>query len=199
MSPALCPQRTNATVTREVVAQSTPPYPFEHNGPAIVAGNAWCLHEDLAKAPQGLPIIAVNGAAGEVKAGFLYSKHPERMVGKGGYWIWRQQRFHTNFTVHGSAFHENMPWVNYFWEGARGGGGSGWGARKLATLLGFDSIILCGMPLNPGNYASGRLSKLMRNPDVIDGLRREIEADVEWHEGVTSMSGWTRELLGAPC
>ena len=181
------------------MAQSTPPYLFEHNGLAIVAGNAWCLHEDLAKAPQGLPIIAVNGAAGEVKAEFLYSKHPERMVGKGGNWIWRQRRFHTNFTVHGSAFHENMPWVDYFWEGARGGGGSGWGARKLATLLGFDPVILCGMPLNPGNYASGRLSKLMKNPDVIDGFRREIEADVEWHEGVYSMSGFTRDLFGEPC
>ncbi|KKL76037.1 hypothetical protein LCGC14_2048930, partial [marine sediment metagenome] len=74
----------------------------------------------------------------------------------------------------------------------------GWGARKLATLLGFDSVILCGMPLNPGNYASGRLSKLMKNPDVIDSFRREIEDDIEWHEGVTSMSGWTRELLGGP-
>ncbi len=92
-----------------------------------------------------------------------------------------------------------MPWVDYFWEGARGGGGSGWGARKLATLLGFGPIILCGMPLNPGGYASNPIAKLMRREDVIDGFRREIENDVEWHKGVTSISGWTRELLGAPC
>lgn len=132
-----------------------------------------------------------------MKASFLYSKHPERMVGKGGYWIQKQQRFHEDFTVHGSKFHENMPWIDYFWEGARGGGGSGWGARKLASLLGFSTVILCGMPLESGNYASG-LSKLMKNPEIIDNLRREIEADVEWHEGVTSMSGWTRELLCSP-
>lgn len=188
-----------SVVTREVVVQSTPPYTFKHNGPVIVAGNAWCLHEDLAKAPQGLPIIAVNGAAGEIKAEFLYSKHPERMVKRGGYWIQKQRRFHVNFTVHGSAFHENMPWIDYFWEGARGGGGSGWGARKLATLLGFDSVILCGMPLDPGGYASGKLSKIMNKPDVINGYRCEIEDDTKWHEGVHSMSGWTRELLGSPC
>lgn len=196
MSLVLCPRRTNAI--REVVAQSTPPYSFEHSGPVIVAGNAWCLHEDLARAPQGLPIIAVNGAAGEIKAGFLYSKHPERMVGRGGYWIGKQRRFHEDFTVHGSRFHESMPHIQYWWEGARGGGGSGWGARKLATLLGFDTVILCGMPLDPGGYASGRLAKLMNKPDVIDAYRREIASDTEWHEGVYSMSGWTKGLLGSP-
>ena len=119
------------------------------------------------------------------------------MVGKGGHWIQKQYRFHEDFTVHGSAFHENMPWIDYWWESARGGGGSGWGARKLASLLGFSAVILCGMPLEPGNYASG-LSKLMKNPEIIDNLRREIESDVDWHEGVTSMSGWTREFLCSP-
>ena len=195
MSLVLCPRRTNIVVTREVVGQSTTSYPFEHNGPVIVAGNAWCLHEDLAKAPQGLPIIAVNGAASEIKAEFLYSKHPERMVERGGYWIQKQQRFHANFTVHGSAFHENMPWVDYWWEDARGGGGSAWGARKVAALMGFAPVILCGAPLDPGGYASNPIAKLMRREDVINNLRREIEADTKWHEGVYSMSGWTKEFL----
>lgn len=175
-----------------------PSYPFQHSGSVLVCGNAFCLHDDLARAPN-LPIIAVNGASGEIKADFLYTKHPIRFVERGYEWIGRQRKFHENFTVHGSKFHENMPHVQYWWEGARGGGGSGWGARKLSTLLGFDSVILCGMPLDPGGYASGRLSKLMNKPDVIDGYRREIEADTEWHEGVLSMSGWTAQILGSPC
>ena len=33
---------------------------------------------------------------------------------------------------------------------------------------------------------------------VIDQFRRQIEAEPEWHDGVTSMSGWTREFFGAP-
>ena len=158
------------------------------------------MHEDIARARElygDLPVIAVNGAAREVKADFLYSKHPERFVEAGGYWIARQQVFHTTFEVHGSAFHEDMPFVDYWWEAARGGGGSGWGGRKLATCLGFDSVILCGTPLVPGGYARG-ISKLMNRQDVIDNFRREIEADIEWHAGATSMSGWTRELLGEP-
>lgn len=177
---------------------SSPPYLFSHSGPVLVCGNAYNLHDDLAKAPKGLPIIAVNGASGEVKADFLYTKHPMRFVERGYEWIVRQRRFHEDFTVHGSKFHERMPHVQYWWEAARGGGGSGWGARKLATLLGFNIVILCGMPLDPGGYAGGRLSKLMNKPDVIDGYRREIEEDTEWHEKVVSMSGWTADLLGGP-
>ena len=177
---------------------SVPPYPFKHSGPVLVCGNAYNLHDDLERAWGLYPdavVIAVNGASGEVKALALYSKHPEKMPE----WILRQRKFGDIFKVHGSKYKPDCSWVDHWWEGARGGGGSGWGARKLATLLGLDPVILCGMPLNPGNYASGRLSKLMKDPYVIDNLRREIEADVEWHEGVTSMSGWTRELLDAPC
>ena len=176
---------------------ASPLYPFKHSGPVIVAGNARCMHEDISRAREiygDIPIIAVNGASREIKAQFLYSKHPERFVERGGYWIARQQAFHLKFEVHGSAYHENMPFVHYWWEAARGGGGSGWGGRKLATCLGFDKVILCGIPLVPGGYVRG-ISKLMNRQDVIDVFRHEIEADTSWHEGVISMSGWTKDLL----
>lgn len=171
-------------------------YPHKHFGPALVCGAAWCLHEDLKYARKTYPnasVIAVNGASGELKAQFLYSKHPSRMP----QWIERQKQFGNDFTVHGSKYQPNMPWIQYWWSDARGGGGSAWGARKLATLLGFSPVILCGAPLDPGGYASSPIAKLMRRQDVIDRFREEIKADIDWHENVFSMSGWTKEFLSS--
>ena len=36
----------------------------------------------------------------------------------------------------------------------------------------------------------------MHRDDVVEHMRAGILADVEWHKGVASMSGWTRELFG---
>ena len=141
-------------------------------------------------------MIAVNGASAMVEAMALYSKHPERFKSWG--WIAAQSKLHDGFTVHGSQAHDGMPWVDHWWPDARGGGGSAWGARKLAWLMGFDPAILCGCPLAPGNYADHKPGVLMTQDAVIDQFRRQIEAEPEWREGVKSMSGWTREFFGAP-
>ena len=177
---------------------ASPPYPFSQSGPVLVCGNAFNLHDDFARARQlypDAPVIAVNGAAGEVKAFALYSKHPEKMP----QWIQRQRQLGDGFTVHGSKYKPGCSCIDHWWEDARGGGGSAWGARKVATLMGFYPVILCGTPLDPGGYASSPIAKLMRREDVIENLRCEIETDTEWHEGVYSMSGFTKKLLGSPC
>ena len=179
--------------------QASPPYSFAHSGLCIVAGNAACLHEDLKsvwdKYPE-TPVIAVNGAAREVKAIALYSKHPDRFMSLR--WIHHQRRkFGFSFSVHGSKYVEDMPWVNYWWEDTRGGGGSAWGARKLAWLMGFETVVLCGCPMIPGPYVGNHnMQGFMYRKDVVDNFRSEIKKDTEWLEGVHSMSGWTRELLG---
>lgn len=179
-----------------------PLYTIKHSGTVFVCGNAWCLHEDLEKARKiykDCPIIAVNGASREVKAFALFSYHPIRFVEAPYSWIKKQKKFGNDFTVHGARYKKNMPWVDYWWQGARGHGGSAWGARKVAKLMGFDQVILCGCPLVPGNYASYRPGDLMTRQDVIDRYRIEIESDIEWHKGVKSMSGWTAQFLGYPC
>jgi hypothetical protein len=178
---------------------ASPPFLYRHAGPALVCGNAWCLAGDLARARAiypDAPAIAVNGAAALVKAVALYSKHPDRLISWG--WIDAQMDLHDEFKVHGSRAQPRMPWVQHWWPDARGGGGSAWGARKLAWLMGFDPVILCGAPLTPGNYADHKPGVLMTQEAVIGRFRREIEAEPEWHAGVTSMSGWTEEFFGAP-
>lgn len=168
-----------------------------------MAGNAFSLDDDLARARKlypDAPVIAVNGAAREVRALALFSFHPERFALSGYDWIRRQRRrFGPGFTVHGSKFAAGCPHVEHWWEDARGQGGSAWGARKLAWLIGFEPVVLVGCPLAPGNYAGHRPGMLMAKPDVCERYASEIAADADWRGGAYSMSGATREILGEPC
>ena len=90
---------------------SSPAFSLRFSGPVIVAGNAWCLHDDISEARKtwpDAPVIACNGAAREVKAIALYSRHPERFTEHPYDWIGRQRRkFGDGFTVHSSNIERN--------------------------------------------------------------------------------------------
>jgi hypothetical protein len=188
--------------TKRGGGKAWPPCSIKYSGPVFVAGNAWCLHDDIETAKEifgNAPVIAVNGASREVQAIALFSYHPQRFIEKGCEWIRHQKRlFGNGFTVHASRHETGMPFVDHWWEDARGGGGSAWGARKLAWLLGFDTVVFVGCPLSPGNYAGHRPGMIMTRDDIIEPYRKDIEADTEWHEGCYSMSGWTRKFFGCP-
>lgn len=160
----------------------------------IVAGNADCLFDDLKRAGD-YPIIAVNGASQHVKAFALYSQHPEFFEKKG--WARKQRQFHDDFTVNAPLIKSIGGDIKY-WDIPLGGG-SAWGARKLAVLLGFTDVILCGCPLTPGPYVGNHyLGGLMADQKVVDDLFYFIEKDVKYHAGCTSMSGRTKELFCSP-
>lgn len=166
-----------------------------------MAGSALCLEDDLARARAiypDAPVIAVNAAAREVKAIALFSFHPDRL--KSFRWIEFQRKLHDDFTVHGrGAPQADCPWVDHWWLDCGGGGSSAWGARKLAWLMGFDPVVLSGCPLTPGPYVGWRPGQLMTRQNVMDDFYAQIESEPEWHEGVTSCSGWTMERFGSPC
>lgn len=189
--------------TKRGGGKSWPLYNGKYSGPAIVAGNAWCLHDDIEKAREKfgcVPVIAVNGAAREVAAIALFSYHPQRFIERGCEWIRHQKEiFGPGFTVHASRQEQGMPYVDHWWEDARGGGSSAWGARKLAWLMGFDPVVMVGCPLMPGNYTGFRPGQLMTHPATTERYAAEIAADSVWHDGAYSMSGRTKEILGAPC
>jgi len=163
----------------------------------IIAGNAWTLHKDLLKAKKlygELPHIAVNGAATSIPAPYLFSQHPEHYISHG--WLRKHKMINKYFEIYSNGDKGDFPFVDH-WVDIPKGGGSGWGARKLATLLGYDLAILCGMPLEPGPYVGNHnLGGFMHIPNVVKDLQDYIAADKDWHEGCISMSGWTRELLG---
>ena len=177
-----------------------PPYPFRRSGPCVVAGNAWTLMADLERARAAVgdvPVIAVNGAAKSVKALALFSFHPERF--ETGYrWAELQRMaWGGGFEIHAAKRVEGCPTVDYWWEDARGGGGSAWGARKAAWLMGFDPVILCGTPLEVGNYADGSIAKLMHDDRNLAAYRDWIAADTDWHEGCIGTGGWTGRFFGS--
>lgn len=101
--------------------------------------------------------------------------------------------------------------LNYTWPDLRWiYGSSGFGAALWAKHgMGFDEVILCGVPMERGGYAPeisafkkpqadrGRSfaedAVLDRWKGVIYGFIADGRA-----AGIRSMSGWTREVLGAP-
>jgi hypothetical protein len=172
---------------------AVPPPCFDR--PVLVCGNAACLHDDLATvAHLHAPVIAVNGAAAEVQALALYSKHTERMPR----WIGQQQRFGKGFLVYAARADDIYSWVDYWVPEVWGGGGSAWDARKLATHIGYGPVILCGCPMVVGPYVGNHnLNGFMHREDIVAGFRDDIAKDLLWHAGCYSMSGWTRDLLGA--
>lgn len=170
----------------------------------LIAGYAACLHEDIRCARQivgNVPIIAVNAAAKEVKALLLFSQHPDRF--KSMRWIEKQLLLYgKGFTVH-SRVDLNIPsvapWIDYWWS-IKGGGGSAWHARKVASFIGFNTVILCGCPMEPGPYVGNHnIGGFMHRQDVVDDLCNYIKQDKDWHNGVYSMSGKTRLWFGEPC
>lgn len=175
-----------------------PPYPLRHVGPCIVAGAAWCLHDDLERARKlfpDAPVIAVNGASREVAGLLLVTQHPQNLTAPGYEWLRHQRKFGHSFTVHSATAD---PHVDHVWNLPHRGG-SIWLARRIAGLVGFAPVILAGAPMVPGPYVEYRLGGLMQDPPTVDELLRQIAEDVENHAECVSMSGRTAELLGAPC
>jgi hypothetical protein len=183
---------------------ANPPYLSKHSGPVLVVGNAWCLADDLARARAlfpDAPCIAINGAAAEVKALALYTWHPDRLAARPFAWIEKQRAlFGGGFTVHGARPYPEMPWVEHWWHCTKkGGGGSAWGARKMAWLMGFAPVVLVGCPLVPGPYVNGSgIGGWMTKDHIVQDLVDQIAADKDWHQGACSMSGETKRILGEP-
>jgi hypothetical protein len=90
-------------------------------------------------------------------------------------------------------------------------GGSGFGAALWARHgMGFDEVILCGVPMEHGGYAPEIAAFKRPHADRgrsfadVSQLERWRAAIGEFAaqgktEGIRSMSGWTRDALGAPC
>jgi hypothetical protein len=85
--------------------------------------------------------------------------------------------------------------IDYKLPGQRTSGSSGLFAVRVAQVLGFGRVVLCGIPM------SNEYGKVEYGP-VWHGEKMFRDAFVNTlpliKDTVRSMSGWTRELLGAP-
>lgn len=187
---------------------ASPGYP-RYSGPVCIAGFGSSLFSDLARVKDAygdLPTIAVNMAAGHVKAFAIFSMHFDRdHLGK---WAgWQRDKFGEGFTIHAPGKPEwlshnqrNYPFVQFWWDGVMSKGSSGWAAARLAKAMGFSEVILCGVPIDHNRYADGGQAMLFQSQQTnsVSVFRKAIELDISTRRNCYSLSGFTRDLLGEP-
>jgi hypothetical protein len=82
-----------------------------------------------------------------------------------------------------------------------GSGSSGLFAVEIALRLGYERLVLCGIPLTGRTtiQENGEEERLRKGQPFIASFRDAWVRDFELlSPHVRSMSGWTRELLGGP-
>lgn len=109
-------------------------------------------------------------------------------------------------------YNKQYPSVTDWWENVSSGATSAGKAALIGMRMGFERIILCGCPMDGGGYVTGEAVVphdpgclrvgLDKNKDK-KIIRRYKERMAELAAGefrgkVFSMSGFTREVLGAP-
>lgn len=187
----------------------------------LVVGSAPCVRKDLAAARLLRPdadVIAVKFSVAIVHARIAVTHHGEHAE--------RMKKLHRQCWGDEVEIHmpkkkihdEQKQFVDRMWDELAGTGGtSAWGAARIARLLGYEEIILCGCPLEVakhGDYyhdqeifkaavkAGARRDRgePFANDNAIRGYQRFIESDLALGRGagIRSMSGWTMKKLGAP-
>lgn len=171
----------------------------------IVLGTAPSMWDDLDAARVilgGLPwdLIAVNGA------GWLYagpvalwcSVHGSKLVR----WVERRRElgFDMTFQAYGNFSKSEASGAVIRWNRPNGGGSSGLYATLTALELGYDHLILCGIPIagdRRHNYEAG--DAIIKADCPYESYRSGwTKAEETLKHRVRSMSGWTADLLGRP-
>lgn len=174
---------------------------------ALVLGGADCLHEDVAEYLDGdrpcHGMIACNDAIGEFRdltAGVTL--HPENLAG----WIgtrrnkgWPSIPYYTHKVTKRYPALPGMTVTDYNFPGQQESMTSAVMAAKVALLdLEFDHVVFCGVPMtNTPHYIHRPEAPTWDIADHYYKRWKTMIAD-EYKARMRSMSGRTRELLGAP-
>ena len=175
------------------------------SGNLVIYGTARCVWEDHKRLDNfHLPhweewdTMTVNDAVMYIpwEVNHAYSHDDEQLV----HWIaGRRRRYQAQYdleiiahTVTPNKTHGVIEWP------FPNTGTSGLGAAYVACGLGYDRIVLCGLPLDDSGHFYDP-PWIETNFSREENERRWVRAKKEIFEGrVTSMSGRTREILGAP-
>jgi len=171
-----------------------PPLAGQAAGPLLVCGSGRGLHDDAARVPAAVPVLAVNLAAFCVGRPVLHlaSLHAD-LVGHFLAILRQQQAGH----VHTHAVRPEAE-VENVWDLEGQPPCSGLFGAAVGLAMGYAPVILAGVPEDdhghlydppgsPGTYVGGgnEQSWLWHRDNVFAGR-------------VTSLSGRTRDWLGAP-
>lgn len=168
----------------------------------IILGSAPCWEADLASArvfAPDWPVVAVNGV------GTLYLDRIEAWCSIHGRdlmkWVpMREERGgNTDYAGYGNFTDREESGNIIRWNRPNSGGSSGLHAVELAMEIGYEKIILCGMPLDGQQRVRSldgiAVEGVCAYASYQDGWNKLLP---EMHGRVRSMSGWTKGLLGKP-
>ena len=178
-------------------------YEVRHQGPAIVCGGAPCVFKDLESVIKIYPqaaILGVNNAAAMIpEVDHVWTQHnnyAREYKLKAG----RPIKIHARAEIAGDE-------VDYWWNNMVAiKGSSGVVAAIWARAMGFDEVIMAGIPLSNTNtgyhsrYPDKKTDRVFATENSIIGWQQMVRFHKKQGrtQGIYSMSGYTRHVFGPP-
>lgn len=182
-----------------------PDHPTYNNKRILVCGSGRCVWADMEHfLPEirggGIHIMAVNDVGMHIpfRVHHWFSNSPDELLR----WVnARRPQYEHGSITHALKTARRKKDPKYLWPW-KGHGTSSLNATYTAVRLGYKEIILCGVPLDDsGHYFDPHWVSTNFDNEVPlkNGLLKWWKDSMEYFDGnVKSMSGRTRELLGAP-
>lgn len=164
-----------------------------YKGTCVIVGSGGSMWNDYDKIKdKGFDIMGVNvGGQFIPDLTHLFSWHCYQISAISKF---RKAEFYgKTFLTHSVREYDG---IDYVWYLSGGASMSGISAIDLCVLLGYENIILCGVPMDDSGYFYGR----PKNPEVCDKYRQEEvrRLKVKFGDRVKSLSGYTKEVFGEP-
>ena len=176
----------------------------------VIVGSARCVWDDLEQIwPVKDDVMCINDMI------MFYPEDIDHVFSCDGYmlkhwWAARRPPYKQQFTkipqFHTVNNDQNVP-RNYIRHDFTGGGTSGLAACFAGLNLGYSNIVLCGIPIdNSGHFWEAPWGKTNFQREIAnahgqirgDGRRFWVNAKEKFEGRVTSVSGFTKKLLGSP-
>ena len=168
------------------------------SGPLLIMGGGRTVWDDYAKVrPWKGEIMAVNdvGAVLHDRVRHWVTLHPEYLP---GWRTYRERHLYGQGIPAMTHSHKAKPGVDTVWSVGNVGGTSGLFACFVGLMLGYNEIVLAGVPMtNDGHF----FDPPWVGTDFVDRAVQSVwkQARENIFEGrVTSLSGLTSEWLGSP-
>lgn len=158
----------------------------------VILGGAGCVYDDLKRysPPPDAKVMVINDMGAEYPGRIDYwvSLHPDKLG------IWQRQRRDRKFNQdYLSVAHRKHSLAKVDHVFSDWGGSSGLFATKSALMLGFDHVVLCGIPMDSQPNVFRKNEKSWSS---FQQYKDKWPAHIPEMIGkVFSMSGWTREQL----
>lgn len=180
-----------------------PPLIVQYSGRLIILGTARCLWDDLKSLDQNIKshVMAVN------LAGYFYTKPIDHWASLHPVFL---QRFHdiraAEYTKHSHIHRHSIKYGKGMigWDFGTDSGTSSLFAVRVALCLGYEEIILAGIPLDntgsfyldPHSETPGHLK--YGDDHVFNTWKQAVRNNSEMKKRVRSCSGKTKAIFGEP-